>query len=294
MSLPTLPEADQPIACSWASQSLTLNYWDWGNDSAPPLLLLHGSGDHARSWDWTARALREDWRVIAPDFRGHGDSQWSPDGAYLTSYHVIDIANLIDALGADKITLIAHSYGGAVALRYAALFSERVTKIVNVDGMGPSPHHIELWRGEGAVERNRQWIARRHELRARPPRCLASIEEGAARMRQQSARLSEAGAYHLALHGLRRDGAGYVWKRDPLGNIFSVEDFALEDPSIWTHVAAPTLLLYGPEDNVRTDPAEDGRAQHLRDWRSVRFEDAGHWLHHDQFDKFIAAVREFL
>src|SRR5262249_46096680 len=163
----------------------------------------------------------------------------------------------------------AHSFGGAVALRYAALFPDRVEKIVDVDGMGPSPHHLETWRADGAVGRTRHWIDQRRKLAERTPRLLASVEEGAARMQQQSARLSPAGAYHLALHGLRREQGGYAWKRDPLGNIFTIEDFALEDAEIWRHVAAPTLLMFGPENNVRTDPAKDGRAQHLQDWRSI-------------------------
>ena len=44
--------------------------------------MLHGGRDHCRNWDWTAAALRDEWHIIAPDLRGHGDSQWSPDGSY--------------------------------------------------------------------------------------------------------------------------------------------------------------------------------------------------------------------
>src|SRR5215475_1558263 len=71
-----------PTTHSFISQRLRLRYVDWGNPDAPPLILLHGGRDHSRSWDWTAQELRAKWHVIAPDLRGHGDSDWSADGDY--------------------------------------------------------------------------------------------------------------------------------------------------------------------------------------------------------------------
>src|SRR3546814_20636320 len=61
---------------TYVSQRLRLHYVDWGNPDAPPLLLLHGGRDHCRNWDWVAQELRSDFHIIAPDLRGHGDSQW--------------------------------------------------------------------------------------------------------------------------------------------------------------------------------------------------------------------------
>ncbi len=58
------------------SQRLRLDYVDWGNEDAPPLVLVHGGLDHCRNWDWVAERLRHDWHILAPDLRGHGDSQW--------------------------------------------------------------------------------------------------------------------------------------------------------------------------------------------------------------------------
>src|SRR5262249_34143729 len=71
-----------PTSHTYFSQRLRLHYVDWGDAGKPPLLLLHGGRDHCRNWDWTAAALRNEWHVIAPDLRGHGDSQWSQDGSY--------------------------------------------------------------------------------------------------------------------------------------------------------------------------------------------------------------------
>ena len=64
-----------PTSRTFFSQRLRLHYVDWGTVGKPPLLLLHGGRDHCRNWDWVAQVFRQDWHVIAPDLRGHGDSQ---------------------------------------------------------------------------------------------------------------------------------------------------------------------------------------------------------------------------
>ena len=89
-----------PTSRHYFSQRLRLHYVDWGNPEAPPLLLVHGGRDHCRNWDWVAQALRDDWHVICPDLRGHGDSQWSPDGNYAMSSYIYDLDQLIHQQGA--------------------------------------------------------------------------------------------------------------------------------------------------------------------------------------------------
>src|SRR5260370_36061494 len=81
-----------PTPHTYYSQRLRLNYVDWGNADKPPLLLIHGGRDHCRNWDWTAEALRDRWHIIAPDLRGHGDSQWSPDGTHTIPAYIYDPA----------------------------------------------------------------------------------------------------------------------------------------------------------------------------------------------------------
>ena len=90
----TLDGMPGPTSRIFFSQRLRLHYVDWGNPDAPPLLLIHGGRDHCRNWDWMAQALRQDWHVIGPDLRGHGDSQWSPDGNYSMSGYIYDLAQL--------------------------------------------------------------------------------------------------------------------------------------------------------------------------------------------------------
>jgi pimeloyl-ACP methyl ester carboxylesterase len=285
----------EPTRRTWTSQGLTLSYLDWGNESAPLLILLHGNQDHARSWDETARALRRDWHIVAPDQRGHGDSQWSPDGAYFTPFHVLDFVDLVEALNAARATLVAHSFGGAIAVRYAALYPDRVERIALVDGLGPATSVTQRWAAEGPLKRSREWIERRREIAGQPPKRFASVEEAAKRLMQHPyrPRLTLELAMHLAIHGVRHDGEGYVFKRDPLTAVFSMEDFTLEGPPSRGAVEAPVLLFWGPESWTQ-HPDEDGRAAPLKSHKTIVCENAGHWLHHDQFDAFIADLRAFL
>ncbi len=104
-----------PTSHSFNSQRTRLNYLDWGNPEAPLLILQHGGRDHAHSWDWVARNLCRDWHVIAPDLRGHGDSAWLPDGAYIIPYYIYDFTQLIDQLGVEHVSIISHSLGGNIA-----------------------------------------------------------------------------------------------------------------------------------------------------------------------------------
>src|SRR5262245_65498375 len=118
--LPNEPTAHQVI-----SHRLKLNYWDYGSNGKDPVVLVHGGLDHARSWDWVAARLIDDYHVYALDLRGHGDSEWSPGAIYTIAEHVLDLAALCDALGESRLMLIGHSLGGGIAITYSAVFPDR-------------------------------------------------------------------------------------------------------------------------------------------------------------------------
>src|SRR5215217_7293483 len=128
-----------PTSHIYFSQRRRLHYVGWGNPDAPPLLLLHGGRDHCRNWDWVAGTMRRDWHVIAPDLRGHGDSQWSPDGNYSMAAYVYDLAQLIYRQELAPVTIVAHSLGGNIALRYAGIYPEAVRKLNRVHFETRSP-----------------------------------------------------------------------------------------------------------------------------------------------------------
>lgn len=284
-----------PTTHSFASQRLRLNYVDWGNPTAPPLVLVHGGRDHARSWDWTAEALRGDWHVVAMDHRGHGDSEWVSDGNYRAEDMVYDLAQLIHQLGRGPVSIVAHSLGGNVALRYAGIFPAMVRRIVAIEGLGPSPKRSAEMRETPYPRRVADWIDKKRKASGRSPRRYDSIEAALARMIEENAYLTPEQARHLTLHGVNRNEDGtFSWKFDPHLNVWPVEDVGDEFiHQTWAAITAPTLLLYGAE-SWASNPQGDGRLAHFRSARVVEFANAGHWLHHDQFDRFLDSVRDFL
>ena len=284
-----------PTSQTFVSQRLRLNYLDWGNPAKPLLMLVHGGRDHARSWDWVAEELREDWHVVAFDHRGHGDSDWVSDGNYNVQDMVYDLAQLVHQLGDEEVTIVSHSMGGNVALRYAGTFPDKVRKIVAIEGLGPSPKRQEEMRADPYPQRMAEWIEKKRAAAARTPRKYDSIEAAFARMIEENSYLTEAQARHLTLHGVTRNEDGtYSWKFDPHLNVWHVEDVADEFlHQTWAAITAPTLLLYGA-DSWASNPQGDGRLEHFENAKVIEFENAGHWLHHDQFDRFMQTLRDFL
>ncbi|MGH7554206.1 MAG: alpha/beta fold hydrolase, partial [Longimicrobiales bacterium] len=73
-----------PREGSFQANGLRLHFVEWGAPTAQPIILLHHINTHARTWDAFARRMSADYRVVALDMRGHGDSQWAPAGKYTT------------------------------------------------------------------------------------------------------------------------------------------------------------------------------------------------------------------
>jgi pimeloyl-ACP methyl ester carboxylesterase len=287
--------APGPTSRTYFSQRLRLHYVDWGNADRPPVVLLHGGRDHCRNWDWTAAALHDEWHVIAPDLRGHGDSQWSTDGSYTMAGYLYDLAQLVYQQRLAPVTIIAHSLGGAIALRYAGLYPETVAKLVAIEGLGPSPERRAERGPKDIVERVDEWIREQRELAARLPRKYASIEDAFRRMQEENPHLSAEQARHLTAHGVNQNEDGtYSWKFDNYVRAWFPYDMRGRDiVALWSRITCPTLLLYGKESRAG-DPAADGRLKLFRDARAVGIEGAGHWLHHDRFEEFVRIVRAFL
>lgn len=283
-----------PVSRTFISQRLRLHYLDWGNPNKPPLLLVHGGRDHAHNWDWTAQALRHDWHVIALDHRGHGDSEWVSDGNYSAGDMVYDVAQLVHQLDLAPVTIVAHSMGAQVCLRYAGIYPEMVRKLVAIEGLGPSPTVLAELLAKPYRERVREWIEKKRASAGRTPRKYPTIADALARMREENTYLSAQQAEHLTIHGVNRNEDGtFSWKFDPHLNNWPVETGHEELTSVWEAISCPTLLLYGA-NSWASNPERDGRIRNFRTAQVIEFENAGHWLHHDQFDRFIATLTDFL
>jgi pimeloyl-ACP methyl ester carboxylesterase len=284
-----------PTSQSFISQRLRLNYVDWGNPDAPPLVLVHGGRDHCRNWDWVAEDLRRDYHIIAPDLRGHGDSAWATSGDYSMGAFVYDLAQLIHQQHLAPCRIVAHSLGGSITLRYAGVFPENVVKLVAIEGLGPSPTMIAERAARGPVERMRSWVAETRKLAARIPRRYATLEDAFHRMQAENKHLTEEQARYLTLHGAMQNEDGtYSWKFDNYVRAFTPADFsAAEMQEIWANISCPILFVNGKE-SWASNPEKDGRMHQFKDARVAEFEGAGHWVHHDRLDAFLETVRGFL
>jgi pimeloyl-ACP methyl ester carboxylesterase len=283
-----------PTSHTYYSKRLRLHYLDWGNPDAPPLLLIHGNRDHAHNWDWTAERLRDRYHVIAPDLRGHGDSQWAVGSAYAVAEYVYDIAQLVHQQHLTPLRIVAHSLGGNVALRYAGAFPELVHRLVAIDGSGGvlAPSTAQ----QSAPERLRAWVEGDRALAGRVPRRYASLEDALQRMQETNQHLSPEQARHLTIHGADQNEDGtYSWKFDNY-----VHNGHLLDPwpddvlELWRNITCPVLHVTGGESFHRqwTDP--DALVAAFQDARQVVVEGAGHWVQHDQLEVFLELVEDFL
>ncbi|MDQ4419744.1 alpha/beta hydrolase [Sphingobium sp. DEHP117] len=284
-----------PASRTYISQRLRLHYVDWGNPEAPPLLLLHGGRDHCRNWDWIAQSLCDKWHIIAPDLRGHGDSAHSLDGYYAMECFVYDLAQLIHQQKLAPLSIVAHSLGGNIALRYAGLFPENVRRLVSIEGLGDAPAVVAQRLMTPAYERLRIWIEEQRSISSRQPRRYPSIEEALQRMMQENPHLTIERARHLTVHGVSQNEDGsYSWKFDNYMRFFPPVDISQEDKEqIWQRITCPTLLVYGKQ-SWASNPADDGRAAHFSNARVSLYDNAGHWVHHDRHDDFLAEVTAFL
>ncbi len=288
-------ELHGPTSHIYISQRLRLHYVDWGNREAEPLLMIHGAQDHCRNWDWVAQELREDWHIVAPDLRGHGDSAWSPDGHYSGDAYLADIAQLVEQKNFKPATVIAHSMGGQIAVRFAATFPECVKKLVIIEGIGLNPETLKEQSERSYAESMREWISYRRELSGRMPKRYATLEEAYARMREKNPHLSVAQAQHLAYHGISQNEDGsYTWKFDNYTRRFARKDLS-ESELRWLYeqIQCPTLIFWG-SDTFLENPADNGRMAHFRNAELITYEKAGHWLHHDQLERFLSDVKAFI
>jgi pimeloyl-ACP methyl ester carboxylesterase len=281
----------EPESRFFESARLRLHYCVWGDETRPPLILVHGSRDHARSWDFVAEAMLDRFSVYALDLRGHGDSDWAIGSQYSIIEYVVDLAKMVEVMDRGPVTLIGHSLGGGVVLEYAGTMPERVARVVSVEGFGRfrgMPHRP-------ANRRMREFVQHIWDLEKRQPHAYPTLQEAAERMMEANRHLTPELAMHLTVHGARRREDGkYVWKFDNFNRVRGPYEWNDEDArAIWGAISAPVLLIGGSE-SWHFDPDDKGFTGRFKDVRGVTIEGAGHWVHHDQFERFTEVVRGFL
>ena len=280
-----------PQSRYYESHGLRLHYADWGNEGAPAVILVHGGRDHCRSWDVIARSLQPHFHVVAPDLRGHGDSDWAKGGSYPLTEYVYDLTRLVRTIEASQVILIGHSMGGMVSLIYSGSFPEQVSALAVLDGVTVLPDA----QRPPAHERVTKWIGQLDRLHDRAPRRYRTIEDAAAQMVTYNKRLSRELALHLATHGARQNEDGsYSWKFDPYQRVTAPQRLWSDDHvALWSRIACPTLLL-NADESFLTAARAAGLERYFPRARIETISGAGHWLHHDRPREVLGAIRRFL
>lgn len=152
----------------WASaDGLTLRYRDYpGGNSRPPILCIPGLTRNARDFEPVAQAFAGEWRVICPDLRGRGQSDYAKDPAsYTPAYYVADILALFDQAGLDRVVAIGTSLGGIVAMLLAAQAPQRIAAAV-LNDIGPAIEPAGIARIREYVGQGRSFPTWMHAARA--------------------------------------------------------------------------------------------------------------------------------
>ncbi len=271
---------------------------EWGDASAPPLMLVHGGFDFARTYSVFAPLLADaGWRIVAWDQRGHGDSGHA--ALYSWETDTRDAVAVLDSIGLDPIPVIGHSKGGSLMLQLASVLAHRVSHVVNFDGLPsrrtwpdvPDHQRTKLLAGELT-----SWLDfRRATVDAiRKP---GTMDELAARRARMNPRLTHEWLRYLVSVGGRHDADGWRWKIDPTMRMGGFGPWrpewamrrlaALGQPVLAVLGMQPELMGWGTRrEDVEQDLPPNGRL--------VCLESAGHFVHIEEPKVVADMVLEFL
>ncbi|HUK66653.1 MAG TPA: alpha/beta hydrolase [Anaeromyxobacteraceae bacterium] len=263
--------------------------WDGGGPST--VLCLHGFLDLSWAFHRLAPALAaEGHHVIAPDLRGHGQTdRVGAGGYYYFLDYVLDVAELAEALARDRLSLVGHSMGAAVAAYFAGTLPERVFRVALLERP-----HLRDTPLEEVPARTQAWIAGVRRARATPPRVHPTLADAALRIRRQDPLCPEDEALFLAAHGTRRVPGGFAFLHDPLHLTRGPYPFRNEVARVYfSSIRCPLLLVQGKESEPA--PGELPEREGLfRNARKIVIEGAGHMLLRHRPAEVAQTIVDFL
>lgn len=267
---------------AYADRTVTVNglrihFLDWGSDAKPAMILLHGISKHAHTFDHIAPDFARDYHVLAVDMRGHGDSGWSPEGAYLVEDYVKDLEGLVRQLGIRRTTLLGNSTGGRVVQVFAGMHPELVDRLI-VEDVGPErPQDI----ADAFARQVRQDVDG-----------WATEDDLVKQLVARNQRTPESLLRTYAHFGTKkRDDGRLIWKRDP--NL--VKGFVVTE--LWEQVSkitSPTLYVIGGASRIVPAAAQERLKQTLPNVQIVTMPGLGHYPNEENTAGFLAIVNPFL
>jgi pimeloyl-ACP methyl ester carboxylesterase len=282
----------------------------WGRDGAPILVMIHGWMDTSYTFQFLVDALGDGWRLLAPDLRGFGQTEWSRENAsgYWFHDYIADLDAFLDHVSPhDAVNLLGHSLGGNIVCVYAGVRSQRVRRVVSLDGFG-----VPNGDSSTAPKKLAAWLDATRSGEALKP--YASLDAVAHRLQKNDPYLSTEQAHQLAREWAvaQADGTFQV-RADPAHKLPFSTVYRLEESlAIWRCITAPVLWVGAQRSHIaqwlgygRDDPRDMGVdtrhsaefAQRLAAFSDIRFEliaDASHNLHHEKAGEVARLIVSFL
>ncbi|MGP0057189.1 MAG: alpha/beta fold hydrolase [Steroidobacteraceae bacterium] len=277
-------------------RGLDVHLTRWGpqpSDSVAPVFLLHGWGDTGDTFQFLVDEFREDWPLVAPDWRGFGRSEWAREGYWFPDY-LADLEALLEQLSPRlPARIVGHSMGGNIASLYAGLRPERVRCVVNLEGFG-----LPRTSPEQAPVQLRKWL---DQVKTAPSlKDYQSFEQLAAIVRSRYPRFTEAQSMFVAQAWGRLDADGRVHLLGDARHrwVNPVLYRREEAEACWRGIRAPMLLLLGELSEylpgLGADGTDGGFRAAIAGIEIIRIADAGHMLHIEKPDLVAPLVERFL
>ncbi|MEO8099609.1 MAG: alpha/beta hydrolase [Acidobacteriota bacterium] len=260
-----------------AVNGLRLHYLDWGSPGKPPFIMLHGISRVAHQFDHIAARFKDDYHVIAIDMRGHGDSAWSPEGAYLVEDYVKDLEAFVEQQNLRGLVLLGNSTGGRVVQVFAGLHPDRVARLI-VEDVGPERPNDIAAAFQRQVQQEANGWASEDEL-------LVSLQRSNAKTPESILR----GYAHFGTK--QRDDGRIVWKRDP--NL--VKGFI--ETELWRFVReinCPTIYVLGGASRIVPPETQTKLKETLPNVEIVTMPALGHYPDQEATEDFLRIAQAFL
>ncbi len=261
---------------------LRQHYLDWGNEHAIPLVFMHAGRLNAHSWDLVSLALRRDYRCLALDLAGHGESEWAADGDYRVSSCAEDLRGFADALGLERFLLAGLSMGGMHSLAFASRYSARLLGLAVMD-IGPevNPEGTRRQRNSVAVFEP-----------------MASFDDFVAlALADRPSRDVHKLRFTLAQNVRQRPDGKWVWQYDTENRSRRSDEAIAADrrylADVVAHIDCPAIVIRGADSDILLREHASNLAANLQDGRWMEIPGARHFLHQDNPVAVIDALRGF-
>ena len=275
----------QPSEGEVKVNGLRIHYFEWKGQGTRPLVLMHGLRDYAYYWQDCANRLLDEFRIFAPDQRGHGESESAP-GGYLVWALASDLAKFVDAVGLERFDLVGLSLGSRTSMAYARENSLRLKHLVLCD-MGPQMAKV------GAVGLKDDMTSKAD----RPPSSF-TLEQAMSFYREQWPSLDEVSLRRLIQNSLTQGEDGtYSNRYDRRLADITTKAAIPEIDFLWdslTHAQCPALVMRGERSPILDDEISGRMVRSLPHGQLYVFKDTGHSLPRLRPEGFASAVRAFL